>query len=152
MIKHCVLFVKNIASCDDWNLYGFIRLGAMWSIYWNEITDQIIQTLANVLMSYQWEIEFYYRGNNHSAILSICVWSICLYLTTSFPGSLGFLIGRKAPSFISKSQHVWERGCVFSYSVKTELWLLTHCFTRNKNNNNNRWVKKEKKNKNLRKS
>ena len=38
---------------------------------------------------------------------------ICLYVATSFPESLDFLIRRKAPSFISKSQHALEKKVVY---------------------------------------
>ena len=49
----------------------------------------------------------------HSSIPSKCVWSICLYLAILFPGSLGFLIKRKAISFKSKSQHsLGTRLCI----------------------------------------
>ena len=36
---------------------------AMWSYYWDEITDRITKCLADVLMPYQWEIKFCYCGS-----------------------------------------------------------------------------------------
>ena len=53
---------------------------------------------------------------------------VCLYLATSFPKSLGFLIRRKASSFLpsyQKANMLWEQGCVSSYSMKIELWSWT---------------------------
>ena len=56
-------FANNLTSSDYWNLYWIIRLGAMWSRYWNEIKDRITKCFSGVLMSYKWEIEFYYCGS-----------------------------------------------------------------------------------------
>ena len=61
---------------------------------------------AIVVARYEVSYGIYNIITRHSAIPLTCVRSICLYLATMFPGSLGSLIGRKAPSFISKSQHV----------------------------------------------
>ena len=64
MIKNsCLSLAKNLGSPDYWNLYWIIRLRAMW-YYWDEITDQIKKCFLNVLISYQWEIEFCYHGSN----------------------------------------------------------------------------------------
>ena len=65
IIKHSSVytFTNNLASFDYWNLYWIIRQEAMRSHYWDGITDQITKCLADVLMSYQWEIEFCYRGS-----------------------------------------------------------------------------------------
>ena len=125
---------------------------------WDKITDQITKCLSDVLMSYQWETEFCYRGSKmrvpygiynkvtrHSAIPSICVGSICLDLATSFPASLGFLIGRNASSYQKVNMH-WEQGCVFSYHEKIELKSLTQVSHVTKKIKN-RWVKKAKKRK-----
>ena len=69
---------------------------------------------------------------------------VCLYLATSFPESLGFLIRRKASSFISKDNMLWEQGCVFSCSMKIELRSLTQVSDVTKKFKN-RWAKKAKK-------
>ena len=64
MIKNsCLSLAKNLGSPDYWNLYWIIRLRAMW-YYWDEITDQIKKCFLNVLISYQWEIEFCYHGSD----------------------------------------------------------------------------------------
>ena len=77
IIKHSSVytFTNNLASFDYWNLYWIIRLEAMRSHCWDGITDQITKCLADVLMSYQWEIEFCYSGSKirdpiHRKILS----------------------------------------------------------------------------------
>ena len=116
----CISFAKNLASSYYWNLYWIIQLWAMWSYYWDEITDRITKCLSYVLMSYQWEIEFCYCGskirdlirnlqqNRMSFCSTINMCTINLFAFSNLialPGFLGFLIGRKAPSFISKSQH-----------------------------------------------
>ena len=62
-ILFCVSFANNLASSDYWNLYRIIRLGTLWSHYWDEITDRITKCLSDVLVSYQWEIDFCYRGS-----------------------------------------------------------------------------------------
>ena len=93
-----------------------------------------------VVARYKISYGIYNKITPQSAITSIHVQSICLYLSTLFPGSLDFLIGKKAPSFMSKSQ---ERGCIFSYSMKIELRLpmqVSHITKKIKN----RWVKKQK--------
>ena len=80
---------------------------------------------AIAVARYEISYGIYNKLTRHSVIPSTCVGSICLYLATLFPRSLAFLIGRKAPSFISKANMSWERGCVFSYTVKIELRSLT---------------------------
>ena len=52
MIKHFgVSFTNNLASSDYSNLYEIISLRAMWSYYWDEITDWITKCLSSYLMS-----------------------------------------------------------------------------------------------------
>ena len=101
------------------------------------MTDRMTKCFSGVLMSYQWEIEFCYRGSKlqdlirnlqqitrHSAISSKSVRSNCFYLGISLPGTLGLLMRRKAPSY-QKVNMPWVQGHVFSYSVKIEFKLLT---------------------------
>ena len=59
--------------------------------------------IAFVVARYMISYGIYNKIIHHSVIPSTCVRSICLYLATSFPGSLGCLVRRKVPYFISKS-------------------------------------------------
>ena len=68
-------------------------------------SNQITKCLSDILMSYQWQIEYCNRITRHYVVPLTCIRSICLYLETSFPGFLGVLSGKKAPFFKSKSQH-----------------------------------------------
>ena len=68
-------FASNLASSDYWNLYWIIRLGAMWSYYWDEIKDRVTKCLSDVLMSYQWEIEFCYRVSKIREV----IWNLQLH-------------------------------------------------------------------------
>ena len=126
MIKHFFsLYTNNLTSSDYWNLYWIIRQGAMWSHYWDEIQDQITKCFSDVLMSYQWEIEFCYIGSKIRDLMEFTTKSLVILwyqqyvydqffcLATSFPESRGLLITRKTPFAISISQH----------TLGTRLWI-----------------------------
>ena len=94
--------INNLTSSDYWNLHWIIRLGAVWSHYWDEIKDRITKVsrmfwcltneksnFAIVVARYEISYGIYSKITRHSAILSTCIRSIRLYLATSFPEFLG---------------------------------------------------------------
>ena len=121
MIKHYPVYYLLTTEPPPnlyWNLYWIIRLGLLRSHYWDKIKEWVTKGFFDLLMLTNEKLNFaiviarykvLYRIYNkitcNSAIPSTCVWSICLYLATSFPKSYGFQISRKTLSFISKSQH-----------------------------------------------
>ena len=126
----------------------------MWSYYWDEKTNRIAKCLCNVLMSYQWEIGFCYRGSkirylirnllqNHSSFWdTIKQLTINFFLFNNLVPRVPWLsdTGRRLPSNNTANMS-WEPGCIFSYSAQTELRSLmqvSHVRKKIKN----RWVKK----------
>ena len=126
----------------------------MWSYYWDEKTNRIAKCLCNVLMSYQWEIGFCYRGSkirylirnllqNHSSFWdTIKQLTINFFLFNNLVPRFPWLsdTGRRLPSN-NTANMPWEPGCIFSYSAQTELRSLmqvSHVRKKIKN----RWVKK----------
>ena len=126
----------------------------MWSYYWDEKTNRIAKCLCNVLMSYQWEIGFCYRGSkirylirnllqNHSSFWdTIKQLTINFFLFNNLVPRVPWLsdTGRRLPSN-NTANMPWEPGCIFSYSAQTELRSLmqvSHVRKKIKN----RWVKK----------
>ena len=105
----------------------------MWSYYWDERTDRIAKSLLIVLKSCQWEIEFYCPDSkirdltrnlqqNHSSLYDITnMCAINLFVFSNLVPRVSWLSDTEEGPFILKSNMSWERGSVFSYSVKTEL-------------------------------
>ena len=98
MIKHFFsLYTNNLTSFDYWNLYWIIRQGAMWSHYWDEIQDQITKCFSDVLMSYQWEIEFCYIGSKIRDLIWNLQQNHSSFCDTSNMCTINFLFSNLVP-------------------------------------------------------
>ena len=133
----------------------------MWSHYWDDIKDGITKCFSDAVMSYQWEIEFCYRGSkirdliwslqqNHSSLCdTINMCTLNLFVLSNLVPRVSWLSDKEEGAY-KKASMSWEQGCVFSYSTKIELRSLTqgsHVTKKIKDE----WAKKAKKKK-LRKS
>ena len=107
-------------------------------------------------MQYQWEIEFCYCGSkkrdlvqnlqqNHSSFCdTINMCKTNLFVFSNLIPRVSWLSGRKMPFFISKNPTCPGKwGCVFSYSMKIELQLLTQVSPVTKKNK--KWMSKKSK-------
>ena len=84
----------------------------MWSYYWDEITDRITKYFSDVLLSYQKEIEFCYRGSkiwdlirnlqqNHSSFCdTINMCTINLFVFSNLVPRVSWLSNREEGSFL----------------------------------------------------
>ena len=133
----------------------------MWSFYWDKITDRLSKYLSDVLMSYQWEIEFCCRGskildlirNSHQSYYSFCdtlnISTIKLFVFSN-------LVPRISCFSIKEGGvlHIKEQTCPGNKVVYLVTACKFNCGRKRKvsyptKNKKNRWVKKDKK---LRKS